>query len=46
MAGGLQIAQSTDYAFNTDQTVFRVLMRVDGGLTHAGHIKTFTGGAA
>lgn len=46
MAGGLQIAQSTDYAFNTDQTVFRVLMRVDGGLTHAGHIKKFTGGAA
>ena len=34
MAGGLQIAQSTDYAFNTDVTTFRVLMRVDGNLTH------------
>jgi|TARA_R110000764_G_scaffold2261_4_gene9659 HK97 family phage major capsid protein len=46
MAGGLQIAQSSDYSFNTDQTTFRVLMRVDGGLTHAGHIKTFAGGAS
>ena len=46
MAGGLQIAQSTDYAFNTDQTVFRVLMRVDGALTHAGHVKKFTGAAS
>ena len=46
MAGGLQIAQSTDYAFNTDVTTFRVLMRVDGNLTHSGHIKFFKGGAS
>jgi len=46
MAGGLQIAQSTDYAFNTDVTTFRVLMRLDGNLTHAGHIKYFKGGAS
>ncbi len=46
MAGGLQVAQSTDYAFNQDVTTFRVLMRVDGNLTHAGHIKKFTGGAS
>lgn len=46
MAGGLQIAQSTDYAFNTDVTTFRVLMRVDGNLTHAGHVKYFKGGAS
>jgi HK97 family phage major capsid protein len=46
MAGGLQIAQSSDYAFNTDVTTFRVLMRVDGNLTHAGHIKYFAGAAS
>lgn len=46
MAGGLQIAQSSDYAFNTDVTTFRVLMRVDGGLTHAGHVKYFKGAAS
>ena len=46
MAGGLQIAQSTDYAFNQDITTFRVLMRVDGNLTHAGHVKYFAGAAS
>ncbi len=46
MAGGLQIAQSADYAFNTDVTTFRVTMRVDGNLTHAGHIKYFKGAAS
>lgn len=46
MAGGLQIAQSADYAFNTDVTTFRVLMRVDGNLTHAGHVKFFKGAAS
>jgi HK97 family phage major capsid protein len=46
MAGGLQIAQSQDYAFNTDVTTFRVLMRVDGNLTHSGHVKFFRGAAS
>lgn len=46
VAGGVQIAQSSDYAFNTDSTVFRVTMRVDGNLTHAGHIKYFKGAAS
>jgi len=46
MAGGLQIAQSSDYAFNTDVTTFRVLMRVDGNLTHSGHVKYFKGAAS
>ena len=46
VAGGIQIAQSSDYAFNTDTTVFRVTMRVDGNLTHAGHIKYFKGAAS
>jgi HK97 family phage major capsid protein len=46
VAGGVQVATSTDYAFNTDSTTFRVLMRVDGDLTHASHIKYFKGGAS
>ena len=46
VAGGVQVATSTDYAFNTDSTVFRVLMRVDGDRTHASHIKYFKGGAS
>jgi HK97 family phage major capsid protein len=45
VAGGIQVATSTDYAFNTDTTTFRVLLRVDGDLTHAGHIKSFKGAA-
>ena len=44
--GGIQVATSTDYAFNQDVTTFRVMMRVDGDLTHASHIKTFAGGAS
>jgi HK97 family phage major capsid protein len=46
VAGGVQVATSTDYAFNTDVTTFRVMMRVDGDLTHASHIKYFIGNAA
>ncbi len=46
IAGGLQIAQSADYAFNTDVTTFRGTMRLDGGLTHATHIGYFKGGAS
>ena len=46
VAGGVQVATSTDYAFNTDTTVFRVMMRVDGDLTHSSHIKTFIGAAS
>ena len=46
VAGGLQIATSTDYAFNTDTITYRVLMRVDGDLTHASHIKYFKGAAS
>ena len=45
-AGGIQVAQSSDYAFNQDVTTFRVTMRVDGNLTHAGHVKFFKGGAS
>lgn len=46
VAGGLQVATSADYAFGNDVTTYRVVMRVDGDLTHAGHIKHFVGGAS
>ena len=46
VAGGVQVASSTDFAFNTDVTAYRGLIRVDGGLTHASHIGTFKGGAS
>lgn len=39
VAGGIQVASSSDYAFNTDTVTYRFLMRVDGDLTHANHIK-------
>jgi HK97 family phage major capsid protein len=46
VAGGVAIAQSADFAFNTDVTAYRGLIRVDGGLTHATHIGYFKGGAS
>lgn len=46
VAGGVQVAQSQDYAFNTDVTTYRGLIRLDGGLTHATHIGYFKGGAS
>ena len=46
MAGGLQVASSADYAFNTDTVTYRFTMRVDGDWTHAGHVRNFVGGAS
>jgi HK97 family phage major capsid protein len=46
IAGGLQIAQSADYAFNSDVTTFRGTLRLDGGLTHATHVGYFKGAAS
>jgi HK97 family phage major capsid protein len=46
VAGGIQVASSTDYAFNTDLTTWRFLMRVDGNLSHQAHIKAFKGAAS
>jgi HK97 family phage major capsid protein len=43
VAGGVQIAQSADYAFNTDVTTYRGIIRLDGGLTHASHIGFYQG---
>ena len=45
-AGGIQIAQSGDFAFDKDVTTFRVTMRVDGNLTHASHVVKYRGGAS
>jgi HK97 family phage major capsid protein len=46
LAGGIQVAQSADYAFNQDVTTFRVTARVDGNLTHASHFVKFKGAAS
>ena len=46
VAGGIQVASSTDYAFNTDLTTWRFLLRVDGNLTHSAHVKYFKGAAS
>lgn len=46
VAGGVRVARSDEFAFDKDQTTFRVTMRVDGNLTHAGHIKYFKGAAS
>jgi HK97 family phage major capsid protein len=45
-AGGIQIAQSGDFAFDKDVTTFRVTMRVDGNLTHTSHVVKYKGGAS
>lgn len=46
LAGGIQVAQSGDFAFDKDITTFRVTARVDGNLTHASHFVKFRGGAS
>lgn len=46
IAGGLQVASSADYAFNTDLMTWRFLIRIDSDLTHASHVKYFAGGAS
>jgi len=46
VAGGIQVASSQDYAFNTDLTTWRFLIRLDSDITHASHVKFFIGNAA
>ena len=46
IAGGLQVASSADYAFNTDLMTWRFLIRIDSDLTHSAHVKAFAGGAS
>jgi len=45
-AGGIQVATSTDYAFNSDVTTFRVTWRGDSNLGASGAVKYFKGGAS
>jgi HK97 family phage major capsid protein len=46
LAGGIQVAQSSDYAFDEDVTTFRVTARADGNLSHSAHFVKFKGGVA
>ena len=46
VAGGIQVASSQDYAFNTDLTTWRFLIRLDSDITHASHVKYFVGAAS
>jgi HK97 family phage major capsid protein len=44
--GGIDVARSDDFAFNTGQTTLRFTIRVDGNLPQTSHVKRFTGGTA
>ena len=44
--GGLQVARSDDFKFDTDSVVLRFTWRIDGALPQTSHIKRFTGGTA
>jgi HK97 family phage major capsid protein len=46
MVGGIDVARSDDYAFNTGQVTLRFQVRVDGNLPQASHVKHFIGGTA
>jgi len=44
--GGIDVARSDDFAFNTGQVTLRFQIRVDGNLPQTSHIKHFVGGAS
>lgn len=47
MAGGVRFERSDDYAFNTDLTTYRAIIRADGlTIDQTGAIKVFAGGAS
>ena len=46
MVGGIDVARSDDYAFNTGQVTLRFQVRVDGNLPQTSHVKHFIGGTA
>ena len=46
LAGGLDVASSTDYAFQNDLVTWRFTMRLDGDLTSSTEVKHFVGGAS
>ena len=43
--GGIDVARSDDFAFNTGQVTLRFQIRVDGNLPQSSHIKHFVGAA-
>jgi HK97 family phage major capsid protein len=45
VAGGVQLSQSSDFAFSQDLVTYRGIIRLDGALTHATHIGYFQGAA-
>lgn len=46
VVGGLQVARSDDFAFDTDLVTLRYILRVDGALPQSSHVKYFIGGAS
>jgi HK97 family phage major capsid protein len=46
VVGGLQVARSDEFAFNTDLVTLRYILRIDGALPQSSHIKYFVGGAS
>jgi len=44
--GGIDVARSDDFAFNTGQVTLRFQIRVDGNLPQTSHIKHYVGGTA
>ena len=44
--GGIDVARSDDFAFNTGQVTLRFQIRVDGNLPQTGHVRHFLGGTA
>jgi HK97 family phage major capsid protein len=44
--GGIEVARSDDFAFDTDQVVWRVAIRIWGDLGQAANVKHFIGNAA
>ena len=46
MVGGIDVARSDDFAFNTGQVTLRFQVRVDGNLPQTSHVKHFIGGTA
>jgi len=43
--GGIEVARSDDFAFDTDEIVWRVSMRVWGDLGQSANVKHFIGGS-
>jgi HK97 family phage major capsid protein len=44
--GGVEVARSDDFAFDTDEVVWRVAIRVWGDLGQSANVKHFIGNAA